>query len=458
MTEAMKVLREAGAAQPRKIDVGMVNGFDPSSLGHLDPAIQDMIRRRQALLGPAYRLMYASPVEIARAEGCLLWDSQGNEYLDAYNNVVPAGHCNPVVVEAVHRQMQTLCTHTRYLQDGILDFAAEIVPSFGAPIEHIMFTCSGSEANDLAVRIAKHHTGKQGVIITSEAYHGNSELTAGFSGSLGKKSPLGTWTRRISTPDSYRMEPQALTAKLVAEVEAQIDDLERHGEGVAAFIADSLFSSDGIFAQPTDLLSRIAEVVHRAGGVVIADEVQAGFGRSGEAFWGYQRHGQKPDMVTMGKPMGNGFPVAAVALAPHVVEKFGAETRYFNTFGGNSVAVKAAQATFGVIRDENLTANAKRVGDLIKDGIRELAQKDERIGDVRGAGLYIGVEFVKDRVTKEPDSAIALAAVDGMRQRGVLISATGASANNLKIRPPLIFTPAHADRLVSALAATLGTI
>ena len=458
MTEALEANRDAGLAQTGKINIGMVNGFDPSSLGRLDPATQELVRRRQRLLGPAYRLMPADPVEIARAEGCLLWDSQGNEYLDAYNNVVSVGHCNPVVVEAVHRQMQTLCTHTRYIQDGILDFAAEIVPTFGAPIEHVMFTCSGSEANDLAVRIAKHHTGKQGVIITSEAYHGNSELTAGLSASLGKKSPLGTWTRRISTPDSYRMAPEALTAKLVAEVEAHIEELERQGDGIAAFIADSLFSSDGIYAQPADLLARIAEVVHKAGGVVIADEAQAGFGRSGDALWGYQRHGQRPDIVTMGKPMGNGFPVAAVALAPRVVESFGAETRYFNTFGGNSVAVKAAQATFGVIRDENLMANAKRVGDLLRDGIRELAAKDERIGDVRGSGLYVGVEFVKDRATKEPDSATALAAVDGMRRRRVLISATGAHANNLKIRPPLVFTPAHADRLVNALAATLETI
>ncbi len=446
------------APEARKINIGMVNGFDPNDLSRLDSSTQSLVRRRQALLGPAYRLMYANPVEIARAEGCLLWDSQGNEYLDAYNNVVSVGHCHPRVIEAVHRQMQTLCTHTRYIQDGILDFAAEIVPTFGAPIEHIMFTCTGSEANDLAVRIAKHHTGKQGVIITSEAYHGNSDLTAGFSASLGAKSPLGTWTRRISTPDSYRMTPEALTAKLVAEVEAHIEELQRQGDGIAAFIADSLFSSDGIYSEPTDLLSRIAEVVHRAGGVVIADEVQAGFGRSGDALWGYQRHGQRPDIVTMGKPMGNGFPVAAVALAPHVVEKFGAETRYFNTFGGNSVAVKAAHATFDVIRDENLQANAAKVGALLREGIGELAKKDERIGDVRGAGLYVGVEFVKDRATREPDSATALAVVDGMRQRRVLISATGVHANNLKIRPPLVFTPAHADRLVDALRETLATL
>ncbi|MFO1142315.1 MAG: aspartate aminotransferase family protein [Amaricoccus sp.] len=442
----------------RPFNLGVVNGFDPNDLSRLDPATRALVRRRQALLGPAYRLMYAHPVEIARAEGCLLWDSRGDEYLDAYNNVVPLGHCHPRVVEAVHRQMQTLCTHTRYIQEGILDFAAAILPTFGAPIEHIMFTCSGSEANDLAVRIARHHTGRQGVVITSEAYHGNSELTAGFSASLGPRSPLSVWSRRISTPDSYRIDPKEIGARLAREVAARIDELERAGDGIAAFIADSIFSSDGIYAQPTDILDQVAEVVHRAGGVVIADEVQAGFGRTGDAFWGYQRHGQAPDIVTMGKPMGNGYPVAAVALAPQVVAKFGADTRYFNTFGGNSVAVKAAQATFDAIREEGLQANAAQVGALLQQGIRELAETDERIGDVRGAGLYVGVEFVKDRATGDPDPATALAVVDGMRQRRVLISATGHHANNLKIRPPLVFTPSHADRLIEALRQALKAV
>lgn len=446
------------AVKERKINVGMVNGFDPSNMSALDPATQDMVARRQALLGPAYRLMYAHPVEISRAKGTRLWDKAGNEYLDAYNNVVSVGHCHPRVVEAVHEQMQTLCTHTRYLQDGILDFADEIVPTFGDPIRHIMFTCTGSEANDLALRIAMHHTGRKGIVITSEAYTGNSFLTAGLSPSLGKKSPLGEWVRRIPAPDSYRMTPAEITATMIRQLKYEIEELERRGEGLAAFIADSLFSSDGIYADPTDILGPIAEVVRAAGGVMIADEVQAGFGRSGDRLWGFQRHGLQPDIVTMGKPMGNGFPVAAVAVAPHVIERFGNEMRYFNTFGGNTVAIAAARATFDVLKFEGLQENAARIGRMIQDGIREIAKSDGRIGDVRGAGLYIGVEFVKDQATKAPDSATALAVVDGLRQRRVLISATGYHANTLKIRPPLVFSAADADRLLTTLAETLKAV
>ncbi len=429
----------------------MVNAFDPSHLAGLSAEMRIMIERRARLLGPAYRLFYANPVEVRRAKGTLLYDSDGNEYLDAYNNVVSVGHTHPRVVKAITEQLQTLCTHTRYIQEGILNYAEDILGTFGGRIGHIMFTCTGSEANDLAVRIAKHHTGRKGVIITSEAYHGNSELTAGFSPSLGENSPLGTWVRRVPAPDSYRLETKDMGQWLAAQVAAQIEDLERRGEGIAAFIADSLFSSDGIFADPANVLGPVAEIVHKAGGLFIADEVQSGFGRSGAKFWGYQRHGFEPDIVTMGKPMGNGYPVAAVALDPDVVGSFGQDTRYFNTFGGNSVAIAAAQATLNVIRDEGLMESAARIGKTIRDGLTELARRHRQIGNVRGTGLYIGVELVKDRDTKEPDSASALAVVNGLRERRVLISATGYNANTLKIRPPLVFSESDASRLLTEL-------
>jgi 4-aminobutyrate aminotransferase-like enzyme len=231
----------------------------------------------------------------------------------------------------------------------------------------------------------------------------------------------------------------------------QIRDLERHGSGVAALIVDSLFSSDGVFATPTDLLGPAAELVRRAGGLFVADEVQSGFARSGEAMWGYQRHGIDPDIVTMGKPMGNGFPVAGIAVVPEVVERFGHDMRYFNTFGGNTVAIAAAQATLDVIRDEGLLANADVVGRFIRDGLSELATRYETIGDVRGAGLYIGVELVKERDTKQPDAVATSAVVNGLRERRVLISATGFHANTLKIRPPLVFSQADASRLLTEL-------
>ncbi len=436
----------------------MVNAFDPNNASGVPQRTRDMIARRQRLLGPAYRLFYANPVEVCRGQGVLLYDSEGNEYLDAYNNVVSIGHAHPKVADAVSRQLGILCTHTRYLQDGILDFAEAMLPTFGGRIGHLMMTCTGSEANDLAVRIAKHQTGRSGIIITSEAYHGNSELTASFSPSLGERSRLGTWVRRVDGPDSYRLDPATLGERMAAQVAHEVRELERRGEGLAAFIADSLFSSDGIYSDPVTLLAPVAEVVRKAGGLFIADEVQSGFGRSGTHLWGYQRHGIDPDIVTMGKPMGNGFPVAGIAVAPEVIQRFGQDMRYFNTFGGNTVAVAAAQATFDVIREEGLMANADTVGRYLRDGLVALAKQYAVIGDVRGTGLYIGVEMVRDRGTKEPNREAALAVVNGLRERRVLISATGYHANTLKIRPPLVFAKSHADRLLTEIDAVLRTV
>lgn len=436
----------------------MVNSFNPEGATGLDDRTRGLIERRIRLLGPAYRLFYRNPVEVQRGSGVLLYDSAGNEYLDAYNNVVSVGHCHPRVAQAVAAQMETLCTHTRYIQESILDYAEDLLATLGAPLQHVMFTCTGSEANDLALRIAKHCSGHRGIIITDEAYHGNSELTSSFSPSLGEFSPLGTWVRRVPAPDSYRIPAERMGEWMAEHVAAQIRDLQRHGEGVAAFICDSAFSSDGIYTHPADLLEPVARVVREAGGLFIADEVQSGFGRTGDRLWGFQRHGVKPDIVTMGKPMGNGFPVAAAVLTAEAIQRFGHDTRYFNTFGGNSVAIAAAQATLDVIRDERLAENAVRIGKIIRDGFAELARRHEQIGDVRGAGLYIGVELVADRASKQPDAPVATAVVNGLRERRVLISATGPDANILKIRPPLVFSAADADRLLTEAAAVFAEL
>jgi 4-aminobutyrate aminotransferase-like enzyme len=293
------------------------------------------------------------------------------------------------------------------------------------------------------------------VIITSEAYHGNSDLTAGFSPSLGERSKLGTWVRRIPAPDSYRIPPEQIAAVAVASVREQTEDLERHGNGLAAFVVDSIFASDGIFSEPLDVLAPVAEVVHAAGGLFIADEVQCGFARTGPAMWGHTRHGVEPDIMTMGKPMGNGYPVAGIATRPEVVEQFGYDQRYFNTFGGNTVAMAAAQATLDVIVKEQLAVHAGEVGAIILSGLTELAARYPVLGDVRGAGLYIGAECVTDPESKRPSAAAATAIVNGLRRRRVLISATGPGPNVLKIRPPLVFTAAEADRLLSMLELTL---
>ncbi len=439
----------------------MNNAFDPSAAGSLDPRSRELVERRARLLGPSYRLFYGTPVQLVRAKGVLAWDAEGNEYLDAYNNVVSVGHGHPRVVDAVHRQMQTLCTHTRYLHDGILDYAEELLPTFEGRMGaegHLMLTCTGSEANELALRIAKHHTGRSGVIVTSEAYHGNTELAAGISPSMGVYSPLGVWTRRVPAPDSYRLPQVGLVQWFADQVAGQIEDLERRGEGLAVFVVDSLFSSDGVYADPRDLLGPVADVVRRAGGLFVADEVQCGFARSGERMWGYQRHGVEPDIVTLGKPMGNGYPVAGVAVRDEAASRFGHDMRYFNTFGGNTVAVAAARATLDVIRDEGLQENSQSVGGVLRDELRKLAARHESIGDVRGAGMYVGVEMVRDRALRTPDRDAAAAAVNGLRERRVLISATGPHGNVLKIRPPLCFGQSHALRLVEELDRVLTSV
>jgi 4-aminobutyrate aminotransferase-like enzyme len=446
---------------PPKTRGKMVNSFDPSEVSGLSVTTRAHIDRRAKLLGPAYRLFYKNPVEVCRGSGVFLYDRDGLEYLDAYNNVVSVGHAHPRVIEAVSSQMATLCTHTRYIQEGILTYAAELLETFTGRIGdsgHAMFTCTGSEANDLAIRIAEHHTGNRGVIVTSEAYHGNSHRTAEFSPSLGTNSPLGQWVRTVPAPDSYRIPEQELPQWFANQVSLQIADLKRHGQGVAAIIADSLFSSDGIYTEPTTLLGPTVDIVRQEGGVFIADEVQCGFGRTGDAFWGYQRHGVDPDIVTMGKPMGNGFPVAGITVAPEVVASFGTDIRYFNTFGGNTVAMAAAKATLDVIRDERLMQNACGVGVVLKRGLQELAERYDWIGDVRGTGLYLGVEIVQDRRTKAPAAARATAIVNGLRERRVLISATGFNANTLKIRPPLVFTMDNAGRLLEQLENVLKTV
>jgi 4-aminobutyrate aminotransferase-like enzyme len=443
----------------------MNNAFDPATAAGLDEATRTLVDRRQRLLGPAYRLFYHQPVEVARARGVLLYDRDGRDYLDAYNNVVSVGHAHPRVTEAIAAQLGTLCTHTRYLQPGILDYAEDLLATHSGriggqigPGGHAMFTCTGSEANDLALRMARHYTGKRGVIVTAEAYHGNSDLTAGISPSLGEGSPLDPWVRRVPAPDSYRRPVAGLGSWLAGQVAAQIHDLERRGDGVAAFIADSLFSSDGIYAQPTDVLGPVAKVIRHAGGLFVADEVQSGFARSGERMWGYQRHGLDPDIVTMGKPMGNGYPVAGVLVVPEVVAGFGRDTRYFNTFGGNTVAMAAAQVTLDVIRDEELQRNSGRVGGFLRRELATLAGRYQPIGDIRGAGLYVGVELVQDRASRAPDRAAASAVVNGLRERRVLISATGEHGNVLKIRPPLVFTEADASRLLTELDAVLASL
>lgn len=431
----------------------MVNAYVEGA-ADLDAETAALIARRQALLGPAYRLFYEKPLHLVRGEGAWLYDAAGEAYLDGYNNVTSVGHCHPKVVAAIAAQAGVLATHTRYLHVGVLDYAERLLATLPDEIGQMMFTCTGSEANDLAVRIARAFTGGTGIIVTETAYHGVTQAVAEFSPSLGPAVDLGVHVRTVPAPDSYREADVA--GAFTASVEAAIADLTRHGIRPALFICDGIFASDGVFDGPAGFLQGAVAAIRAAGGLYIADEVQSGFGRTGDAMWGFQRHGVTPDIVTMGKPMGNGYPVAGVALRPEVVAEFGRKARYFNTFGGNAVAVAAATAVLDVIEGEGLVANARDVGAHLRDGLRGLAARHSCIGDVRGAGLFIGVEIVSDRAAKTPDPARTAAIVNGLRQQHVLISACAKGANVLKIRPPLIFTREQADLLVARLDRVLG--
>ncbi len=411
--------------------------------------------RRDRLLGPAYRLFYDEPLHVVRGEGVWLTGADGQRYLDAYNNVASVGHCHPHVVGALARQAAVLNTHTRYLSEGVLDYAERLLATFPPEIGHVMFTCTGSEANDLALRVARTVTGGTGVIVTDWAYHGVTVALAEMSPSLGSAVRIGDHVRLVAPPDSYR-EPGEVGQAFAARVTAAIEDMRRAGIVPAALLVDTIFSSDGVFADPPGFLAPAATAMRAAGGLVIADEVQPGFGRTGDGMWGFARHGLVPDMVTMGKPMGDGHPIAGMAARPEVLAEFGRRTRYFNTFGGNPVSAAVGMAVLDVIEGEGLVANARDTGAVLRQGLQDLAARHPAIGDVRGAGLFLGVELVRDRATREPDGALAARVVNGLRRRRVLVSSCGRSGNVLKLRPPLVFGREHAEILVDALDRTLA--
>jgi 4-aminobutyrate aminotransferase-like enzyme len=433
----------------------MTNAFSVENLSTLPLRDQELIERRARVLGPAYRLFYENPVNIVRGEGLYLYDADGDRYLDAYNNVASVGHCHPVVVEAIARQSSILNTHTRYIYEPLLDYADSLISTFPPHLSQVMLTCTGSEANDLAYRIAKNATGGTGVIVTSLAYHGLTNTVAEFSPSLGSFVNLGAHIRTVPAPDGYRGASRLVGETFTANVEDAIADMVRHGIKPAMLILDTIFSSDGVFAEPAGFLKGAVDAIHAAGGLFVADEVQPGFGRTGDEMWGFARHGLKPDLVTLGKPMGNGYPMAAVVTRPEIVAEFGAKARYFNTFGGNPVAVAAGRAVLEVIQTEQLRENARETGAFIRQGLNALADRWECIGDVRGAGLFIGVEIVSNRDTKTADGALTTKIVNGLRKRKVLISSAGPDANILKIRPPLPFKTTHASVLLDALEDTL---
>ncbi len=413
---------------------GPTSYFDPRRASELDARTRELVERRARVLGSAYRLFYEYPIELVRGSGTRVWDAEGNEYLDAYNNVPCVGHSHPRVVEAMAKQATLLTTHTRYLSEPIIRYAEELLDTLPTEIGNIMFTCTGSEANDLALRIAKYATGGAGVIVSANAYHGVTTEVAAISPSLGGLDSLAPWTRVVRAPGTE--------VDLADAVVAAIAELDELGIRPAALIVDTIFASDGIYPEVAGLAKAVA-AVRATGGLFIADEVQPGFGRLGTGMWGFTRYGIVPDLVTVGKPMGNGQPVAAVMAQPALIDEFNRHSRYFNTFGGSSVSIAAAQATLDVLRDEQLTENARDVGAYLLGELRGIG----KFIDVRGQGLFIGAELESEQR--------ALTVVNGLRKRGVLLSASGAGNTVLKIRPPLPFGIADADRLLTELAAVL---
>lgn len=412
-----------------------------------------LIARRERLLGHNMSLFYDDPVHLVRGEGVWVWDADGRKYLDCYNNVPHVGHCHPRVVEAITRQASMLNTHTRYLHEGILDYVERLTATFDKNLDAAILTCTGSEANDVALRMAQAVTGKTGVIATNHTYHGNTTAVSQLSTRMPPVGGFGGHVRHIPAPDSYRPlggeGGEAFAVAFATEVEKAIVSLENSPHGFSAIIIDPFFANEGFPDLPPGFLDRTVAAVRKAGGLVITDEVQPGFGRTGSHMWGHQHAGIVPDIVTLGKPMANGHPVGGVIANVETINAFRKAFRYFNTFGGNPVSCAAAMAVLDVIKDENLIENARSVGEYTRDAFKRLAQKHSIIGDVRGSGLFMGTEFVLDRETKEPAAAQATRIVNAMRERGVLMGKIGIHQCATKIRPPMPFTRENADFMLS---------
>jgi len=418
-----------------------------------------LLIRRRDLLGSAYRLFYERPLHAVRGEDVWLYDADGKAYLDAYNNVPLVGHCHPKVVRALSSQAATLNTHTRYLHTTVLDYAEKLLAMFPAELDRVMFGCTGSEANELALRLARAFTGNDGVIVTENAYHGNTTAVAQLSPSYASPDALSDWVEKIPPPNTYRCPPGSLgngvTDAFLASIDAAIEKLAARGIRPAALLLDAGFTSDGMFIAPPGCLAAAAKRIREAGGLYIADEVQAGFARFGEALWGFESHDITPEIVTLGKPIGNGHPLSATIVRHDILNAFSRRGRYFNTFGGNPVSAAVGLAVLDVFHADALAKNSCDVGAYLHKRLNELENRFELIGDVRGSGLFAGVELVTDRTSKDYATEKTSQVVNEMRERGVLISMIGPKSNVLKIRPPLPFRNDHVDQLIATLTEVL---
>jgi 4-aminobutyrate aminotransferase-like enzyme len=418
---------------------------------------------RRERVGPSVRLSYRRPVKIVRGFMQYLYDETGRAFLDVYNNVPLVGHSHPRVVRAVQEQLGLLNTNTRYLHDNVVAYAERLARLLPDPLRVCFFVNSGSEANELALRLARAANGREDVIVLEHSYHGHTSTLVDVSpykfagpGGRGRKP----WVHVAPLPDGYRgryrrADPQA-GHRYAAEVGAITDRLRAEGRGLAAFLAESMPSTAGQIVFPPGYLAEAYRHVRAAGGVCIADEVQTGFARLGTHLWGFETQGVVPDIVVLGKPIGNGFPLGAVVTTREIATAFDNGMEFFSTFGGNPVACAAGLAVLDVLEEEGLRARARGVGEHLLGALHDLQDRRALIGDVRGAGLFLGVELVRDRATLEPATEEASYVVERLRELGVLAGTDGPFGNVLKVRPPLIFSEVDANLFVGRLDAVLA--
>ena len=431
----------------------------PASGG--DQEAMESLQRRKELLGPSLSLAYSQPLKITRGKGQFLYDHQGRSYLDCVNTVAHVGHCHPAVVSAAHRQDLLLNTNTRYLHDTILEYAERLSSTLPDPLRVCFFVSSGSEANELALRLARAHTAHQDFLVLEGGYHGNTSGLIDispykFNGPGGSGCPKHVHV--APTPDDYRgpfkRDGEGAGFEYARLLSGPIEQARNQG-GLAAFICESILGCGGQIVPPPGYLREAFQRVRGGGGVCIVDEVQTGFGRVESQFWAFELQDVVPDIVTMGKPIGNGHPLAAVVTTPGIAASFANGMEYFSTFGGNPVSCAVGLAVLDVVAREGLQEHALQVGRHLKSRLAEFVDRFPLIGDVRGEGLFLGIELVLDRSTLEPAPVQTNYVVERMKEYGILLSTDGPWHNVIKIKPPLVFTREDADRLVETLAEVL---
>jgi 4-aminobutyrate aminotransferase-like enzyme len=418
-------------------------------------------RRRDRALGSGAELFYDTPIEIVRGDGVYLFDSDGRRYVDMYNNVPVVGHANAAVVKAMAEQQAAVNVHSRYLHEGIVAFAERLTGLYHDDIESVIFSCSGTEAVEVAIQMARVVTGQRGIVCTDATYHGNTELVGSMS-YLGDDPPQTGDIRAFPFPDLYRplqegLSEEALCDAYLDRVTACIHSLKAEGNGFAALIMCSIFANEGPTEIPSSFMAKVTDIAHKEGGLVIADEVQSGYGRTG-CWWGYEKTNYVPDIVVTGKPMGNGLPISATASRKEYVDAFRAEKDYFNTCAATPLQAAVGMAVLDEIERLALVRNAAEVGERLTADLSKRIDQHDAIGDVRGYGLFLSVEMVEDSVSKRPDAKLALSLSDRLKDKGFLTSYSGKYSNVLKIRPPLVFSQANADDFLLAFDECMDEI